>query len=152
MNTNSRPLPNIGQTLPLTYADLLCLDDMTTTAQETTSDLQTLAQDVYHLLIEMPGSNIDDPDRGVGVEGLLSAPANDLVTVAQNVESQLLKDDRINAVTATVSIVMAGGTWPDGTLAPEGGYVLAISIESNVGPLGLVYTFTPTQGLVPVNT
>lgn len=89
--------------LPLTIPDLVCEADLDPFATETTSDLQTLTQDVYHILKEFPGSNPDDPDRGIGVETYLSGTADALRTLPGLIQHQLLVDPRIDTCTATVT-------------------------------------------------
>jgi hypothetical protein len=127
--SNTSNLPNGTSILPLTAPDLVCLDDLDANASETTSDLQTLIQDVYHVLIEIYGSNIDDVDRGLNVEGMLSSDASDLPTLCLNAEQQLGQDARIAAVSVTSSYVPPGGKAQDGTLLPNGGYLLDVDIQ-----------------------
>lgn len=95
--------------LPFTNPDLLCELDLDAYGRETTSDLQTLIQDVLHVLIEDLGSNLDDPNRGVGVDNFLSGTQDQLAQLPRIIEDQLAKDDRINTVSANLE------TQPDGT-------------------------------------
>ena len=88
--------------LPLTYPDIVCLDDMDPFAGETTSDLQNLAQDVLHVLMEMPGSNPDDPSRGVGVDLYLGGTADAFSTLPGAIDTQLSQDDRITSSKTTI--------------------------------------------------
>lgn len=138
--------------LPLTVSDLVCFDDVDAGGAETTSDLQTLIQDVYHVLIEKRGSNIDDPTRGADVEGKLSGTSSDLVTIAQEIESELQKDDRITSCQAAVSFLTPGSSAPDGTLLPNGGWLLEVDIQpaSSIAPSAqsLAYYFSQQTGLV----
>ncbi len=90
--------------LPLTIPDLVCENDLDPFGRETTSDLQTLIQDVYHLLKEWPGSNPDDPDRGIGVDQYLSGTANDLGKMCSLIEAQLSEDDRIDSAKTTLDL------------------------------------------------
>lgn len=89
--------------LPLTTTDLVCLDDLDPYGNETTSDLQNLVQDIFHILKEMPGSNPDDPKRGIGVETFLGGTVASLASLPGRVEAQLGEDDRIDSVSCTVS-------------------------------------------------
>lgn len=89
-------------TLPLTYPDLVCVDDLDPFASETTSDLQNLTQDVLHLLRELPGSNPDDPTRGVGVEAYLSGPLTAFARLPSIIDAQLSTDDRIDSSKTTI--------------------------------------------------
>ncbi len=123
--------------LPLTYADAVCTDDLDPNGNETTSDLQNLAQDIYHILLEAPGSNLDDPARGIGVEGLLSGTSLTLTQAASVIDSQLRKDDRIDSSTTTLTLD-AGGTYQ---------LTILVTVDATVLPLG--YTFSQQGGLVP---
>lgn len=89
-------------TLPLTAPDLVCEFDLDLFAGETTSDLQSLEQDVLHMLLEAPGSNLDDLTRGIGVVDMLGGPVADLATVPHRIEAALAKDDRIDSSTVTI--------------------------------------------------
>lgn len=122
--------------LPLTVPDVVCTDDVDQYARETTSDLETLVQDVFHILIELPGTNIDDPDRGVGVEALLSGSAANIGTVQKRIEAQLLRDDRIDACTTEVSSDPDSGT-----------YNLAITIQVDGSVVGLSFAYDAASGL-----
>lgn len=88
---------------PLTVPDLVCDLDVDSYGAETTSDLQTLIQDVFHVLKELPGTNPDDPDRGCGAELILSAPQDALIPWCKNVEEQLRRDDRVTDVSVTLT-------------------------------------------------
>jgi hypothetical protein len=129
------------QTLPLTTSDLVCVEDTDPFAAETTSDLQSLEQDVFHILLETNGSNPDDPNRGVGIEEALSGTAEDAAKLPSRIEQQLGEDDRIDACTATLTPQSTG----DYT------YLLALNIQADGQVLGLSYGFNPQDGLVPLN-
>ncbi len=90
--------------LPLTIPDAVCDPDVDPYGRETTSDLQSLIQDVTHVLKELPGSNPDDPDRGVGVDLYLGATAATLNSLCGLIEAQLNVDDRIQSTSATVEL------------------------------------------------
>lgn len=89
-------------TLPLTYTDLICVDDLDPFANETTSDLQNLIQDIGHLLKEFPGTNPDDPDRGIGVETYLSGTLDNFRNLSALIESQVTKDPRVDTCTCSI--------------------------------------------------
>lgn len=135
--------------LPLTAPDVVCFDDLDQLAGETASDLETLEQDVYHILIEEPGSNIDDPDRGCGVERILSGPASGLDGMTNHIESQLRKDARIDGAKAKLTKLAPGAALPDGTLLEDGGYLLEVEVVAGTAILGLSYSFSANGGLVP---
>lgn len=135
--------------LPLTAPDLVCLDDVDLFASETTSDLQSLQQDVYHILLETPGSNIDDTNRGIGVEQLLSSSLDDVLMITQIIDVQLAKDDRINSCTSSLTELPPGSTLPDGTPLPDGGYLLELDIVAGSDVLGLSFGYSGPGGLTP---
>ncbi len=83
--------------------DLRCLDDMSLFADETTSELEELEQDVYHVLIETLGSNLDDVTRGLGLDDVLSDDEANLVSVPGLAEHQVQLDDRVVAAKATLT-------------------------------------------------
>lgn len=89
--------------LPLTYPDLVCDVDLDPFATETTSDFQNLVQDVTHVLLELNGTNLDDPQRGVGIETYLSGTQESFNGLIGVIEEQLARDDRITGVTAAIS-------------------------------------------------
>lgn len=135
--------------LPLTAPELECFDDVDQLGGETASDLETLEQDVYHILIEVPGSNIDALDRGCDVERILSGAATGLDGLTRNIESQLRKDGRIDDAQATLTKLPPGSTLPDGTSLPDGGYLLSVQIVAGTEVLGLSYSFSSDGGLAP---
>ncbi len=89
--------------LPLTIPDLVCVVDLDPFGRETTSDLESLIQDLFHLLVELPGSNPDDPDAGVGVDLYLSGTADRFATLTGQIEAQFGRDDRVDSVSASVT-------------------------------------------------
>lgn len=124
--------------LPLTYADLVDVDDLDPFGGETTSDLQSLQQDVRHVLIELPGSNPDDPTRGVGIESYLSGTSADIVKATAINDQQLTQDDRITSSSTSI------GPNPDPKV---GGVIIEIRIVGSTGVFGLSYGWTQQTGL-----
>jgi hypothetical protein len=127
------------QGLPLTVPDLVCVLDLDPNGNETRSDLQTLEQDVLHVLIELLSSNPDDPDRGVGVDQYLSGTQDDLAKVPRIIENQLEQDDRIDGCSANLS-QQADGLW-----------VLSIQVQVDGVVLGLQYGYVQGVGIAPLN-
>lgn len=123
------------EALPLTYPDLVCVEDLDPFAAETMSDLENLVQDVFHILIEEPGSNPDDETRGVGIDNLLSGTAKDLIIAASSIDAQLERDDRIDSSTTTVTELNAGND--------QAGAIYEITVElvvdGSVIPLSYSY-------------
>jgi len=82
--------------------DLVCYEDVDLFAAETSDEWEILEQDLYHRLIEEPGSNPDDPDRGVGISNLLSGVVRPEL-FARLIEADFLKDDRVASCKATIA-------------------------------------------------
>lgn len=124
-------------TLPLTYTDIVCIDDCDPLMSETTSDLQNLEQDVRHILMETLGSNLDDVNRGIGVDSLLSSSTAPLQTLAKNLDSQLTKDDRIQS---SNSNVIDNGS---------GSFTLNVTVAVAGKVTGLAFAFDAAGNLLP---
>lgn len=122
--------------LPLTYPDLVCEIDLDPFGSETTSDLQSLSQDVYHILIETPGSNPDAPERGVGILSYLGGKEISLVGLAGRIDSQLEKDDRVTSSKTSV------------TQNPDGTWLVSIALKVGNDILPLAYGVS-SNGVIP---
>lgn len=114
--------------------DALCLDDLDAYGRELDAPLDELWQDLYHRLFERPGSNVDDPDRGIGLEDLLSAgfdPAAGAPSqlIAGRIRSDFLKDDRVKDAQASLSV------------GADGQVTGAIQIVADEGVLGVTLSF-----------
>ena len=108
--------------------DLIALDDIDAAASEVTDPLAELAQDLYRRLIEYPGSNIDDPDRGLGLSSVLSSTV-DVPALRARIIAELRKDERVLTVAVVVTQVtasQAGDAW-----------TADIAIEADEGALGV---------------
>ena len=125
--------------LPLTVPDVSCFLDVDAFGRETESDLESLSQDVFHRLLEVPGSNIDDPTLGIGVEEMLSGPDVILAQVTRRIDQQLANDDRIDSVTSTL------------VKNPDGSFLLTIAMTVNGSVTGLNFRFSQASGLVPLS-
>jgi hypothetical protein len=126
-----------GETqVTVNVTDGVCLDDLDPSGSETTSDLQGLAQDVYHLLLQVLGSNLDAPTLGIGVKNLLSASSLKLAAAASIVDSQLRKDTRIQGSQTTV------------VQNSDGPYAINIVIVASGTVLPLSYQYSKQTGLV----
>jgi len=126
------PLPAPPLPLPQTYADVVCWDDLDPLARETASDLETLEQDVYHLLLELPGTNLDDIDRGIGVDEVLSGTLADALKLPAKIDAQISQDPWVTACTSSIQ------------QEADGSFTLKILIQ--VGPNVIPVNFTWTQG------
>lgn len=87
--------------------DLVCFDDVDNFAAEYNDPVAELEQDLYHRLLEPRGSNIDDPDRGLGLEDALSGVLDP--NLKNRIEAELRKDDRVIAAVATITALDATG-------------------------------------------
>lgn len=104
--------------------DVVAFDDLDSFGEELDDPLEELLQDLYHRLLEPPGSNLDDPDRGLGLEDALSA-AVDVATLSARIEAEFRKDDRVSASRVTIT-----------ETAPRE-YLISIDVEPDVEVLGL---------------
>lgn len=128
--------------LPLTVSDVVCVLDVDAFGRETTSNLQSLEQDVFHRLIETPGSNPDDPTLGIGVEEMLSGASPVLAHITRNINQQLANNPRIDSVSSTLT---KGVDDENGNAT----YDLGISMVVDGTVTGLTFTYTSSGGLVP---
>jgi hypothetical protein len=87
--------------------DLVAFDDLSSFALETTTPIQELEQDLFHRLIETPGSNLDDPNRGLGIEAALSGAIDR--GLGARIEAEFRKDERVYDVRAVVTEITSGG-------------------------------------------
>lgn len=103
--------------------DLRWFDDMDQFGAETDDALEDLEQDLYHVLIEVVGSNLADPNQGLGIEDVLSGPYD--TGWKKKIEQALEKDDRVQNATATITQLDAGN------------YQIEVQIVADEGVLGL---------------
>lgn len=85
----------------MTAPELILLEDMDLYALETTDPLVQIEQDIIHRLIETPGSNPDDPSRGLGLEDQLSGPFDP--QLARRCETECRKDQRLTSVKVEIT-------------------------------------------------
>ena len=104
-----------------------CFDDASPFGVETSDELEELAQDLYHRLIEPRGSNIDDPDRGLGIEDMLSGEIDP--GLKQRIEAELQKDERVTLAAASISEI------------EEGSFRIDIQVEADEDELGLTLEY-----------
>jgi hypothetical protein len=124
--------------VPIT--DAVCYEDLDPNGNETTSDAQALSQDIFHILLEVYGSNLDDLARGIGVEGWLSANSDKIEALPSIIDSQLRKDTRI---TSSKSKLIVLGTSPPS-------YQINIELVASGSVIPLAFLFTQAQGLTPL--
>ncbi len=111
--------------------DLVAFDDLSSFGLETTSALQELEQDLYHRLVETPGSNLDDPNRGLGIDDALSGALDR--TLGARVEAEFRKDPRVDDVQARVTQLTSGGN-------QGGSFRLDIDIVAGAAALNMQLT------------
>lgn len=89
-----------------------------------TRGLEAVIRDVYHMLVTVRGSLPADPEAGLGLLDLVlgETSTESLPAIAADIESELLKDDRVETVDATV------------TATPDGGLVIDIQVDLAAGP------------------
>lgn len=109
--------------------DLVCFDDLDINAAEMTDPVAELEQDFYHRLIEAPGSNPDDPLRGLGLLERLSDVVDP--NLAGEIDAEGKKDDRIDRVDTQVTETAPGVYRLDIQIQPQGALILEASVASN---------------------
>jgi len=119
------------QGLPKSYPEVRWGDDLDPSAAETESDLESLIQDCLHLLRETLGSNLADPDSGLGLEEVLSGAASLLSTLPSRCDAQLAEDPRIDAAHTTL------------TKQADGTYLLQVEIAVAGSVVPLQYALGP---------
>jgi hypothetical protein len=122
------------QPLPRSYQEILWGDDMDPGGRETDSDLASLEQDILHILSETLGSNLDDPNRGIGAVGYLSGTSQALEAMPALMDAQLLDEPRITS--CRTSIVQQS----DGSFLIQPEILVAgqvVNLNYKLGPDGL---------------
>jgi hypothetical protein len=122
------------QSLPSTYQEARWADDMDPNGAETDSDLESLIQDVFHILSEVLGSNLADPDDGVGLGDSLSGTSDALLAKAALVDAQLGNVTRITGSQTTIG-QQAEGSWLVTVQVVASGSVVPLNFV--IGPNGL---------------
>ena len=86
-------------------SDFLCLEDLDPLCSEV--DARTAyIQDIYHVLFEDPGTNIDDRDRGLGMQNWLSSAYNEQWPA--QVERECKRFDETKDAVCTIEIEKDG--------------------------------------------
>lgn len=109
----------------MTALDLDCFNDLDQFAGELTDPIDVLVQDVIHMLIERPGSNLDNTDRGAGIIEALSGAVDP--TLASRIDAMLQDDDRIDVAETTIQDQGSGA------------FQISISVHTNNQVLNLVF-------------
>lgn len=97
--------------------DVRWYDDLDLFGSDVADDSEALQQDCYHVILEDPGSNLQDPDSGLGVENSLSGVADP--ALASLAEQQIAADERVAGVSATLTDNGAGTVTLDVAIEPD---------------------------------
>lgn len=122
------------QPLPRTYQELLWGDDMDPGGRETDSDLASLEQDILHIIAQVLGSNLDDPNRGIGAVGYLSGTSQALAGMPALIDAQLLDEPRITSC-QTSMVQLSDGSFLIQPQILVAGQV--VNLNYKLGPDGL---------------
>lgn len=126
---------------PFSAPDWVNLIDADPMGALTTSEAINVAQDCYHWLLTLPGTNPDDETRGVGIEAYLSGTLDALNGLPAVIEADFIKDARIREVACTPIQLQA-----------DGSYLISVSVTLQPGlVLPLTYQYTQQYGLTPIS-
>lgn len=115
--------------------DLRCEEDFDLYGRELDDPIAELEQDLWHRLIERPGENIDDEDRGCGIQDLLSADF-DAPAIKHRIIADFKKDLRVDSVTVDI-------------LEEEIGIFRAvIAVQGSAKELGIVAEINTISGTI----
>lgn len=120
----------------VTGPDLVLATDMDPLAVETTSEIENLAQDCYHWLICIPGGNLDNIDRGVGIYQYLSGTSDELRSLPSAIEADFQKDARVVDCVASIQG------------QPNGAPLISVQVQPTAGGiLPLLFGYSSAAGL-----
>lgn len=122
------------QGLPLTYQEPKWTDDLDPAGRETQSDLESLEQDVLHIISERLASNLADPQKGAGAADMLSGDATVFAALPHVIDAQLALVSRITASHTTQ------------TTAADGSPILNVQVSVAGAVVNFQYIVTP-QGV-----
>jgi hypothetical protein len=114
-----------------TYQELRWADDMDPSAAETASDLESLEQDVLHIISERLGSNLADPQSGVGAVDYLSGTSAELAGMPAIIDTQLANVSRIASSQTTL------------TLQADGSYLITVAVTVGADIATLQFALGP---------
>jgi hypothetical protein len=121
--------------LPKSYGTIRWGTDMDPGGVDTASDLESLEQDVLHILQQTLGSNLADPNKGVGIGDNLSGNLPALQAKVALIDSQLADVSRISSSQSSLGAQNPDGSWPITVVVVVGSEV--VSLEYALGPNGL---------------
>lgn len=113
--------------------DAVCYDDLDRKGAEMDDPVAELEQDFYHRLIEIPGSNPDDIDRGVGLILMMSkgVTTESAQSFAHRIDAEGKKDERIDHVDTSFTDLGDGKWRLDIALFPQGALQLLADTKAN---------------------
>jgi hypothetical protein len=136
IRVSSTPIPPFGYGI-----DLVCQSALDPYLAETDpTTIESLSQDCFHRITTKRGSIVDAPDFGIDIRSILSTGQTPqaLQALQGQIESELLKDDR---VVAAVAVVTGAGT----------SYLIKIAItpqDSRLAPFNLIVSVTDGDALL----
>lgn len=120
--------------LPKTYSEVVWTDDLDPGARETATDLESLEQDVMHVIGERLGSNSADPQKGAGAFSYLNGDAAALSQFPHVLDAQLAQVTRITSSHTTLAVLPDGSFLVNVQVAVAGAVV---DLQYIVGPDGV---------------
>lgn len=112
--------------------DGLAFDDVDLFGGELDDPLAELEQDLWHRLIEPPGSNPDDLDRGVGLIGMLSSGFVGQGVLQSLIAADFKKDKRVANIAVNVTELGVGQYRIDIAVVPNSDEVPGADREINL--------------------
>lgn len=86
--------------------ELRCLNDLDPYLAECADPVEEFRQDVFHQLLEPANSNIDDPERGFGLDDQISGPLRG--GLEKRLAAYYERDARVTKCSASVTRVSNG--------------------------------------------
>lgn len=125
---------------PITAPDIAAEPDADSLFTETTSEEQNLSQDLLHMLVTLPDTNLDAPGRGVGIQNWLNGSINNFSQLPAAIEDDFQKDARVLGCQATLIQNPTGSQFP---------YTIQTLISTVSGVFGLAFGWD-SQGRVQI--
>ena len=108
--------------------DLLAFEDLDLFGTELDDPLEELRQDLFHRMIETPGSNLDDEGRGLGLLDMLSGQFD--LSLASRIEAECRNDNRV-AVARCFLTDLGGGSFRAVLEVQANGEALGVTLEAD---------------------
>lgn len=101
----------------MSVQDIRWYDDLDLFGADTADDSESLKQDCYHVVLEDPASNLQDPDSGLGLANCLSGVSKP--SIATLADEQISQDTRVAGVEATFATDGNGKNSLDIAIEPD---------------------------------